>query len=148
MAQFQWSYSETDLPPNDAFPQGIKAKRAVIWATLEHEGKEVKDIPCLIDTGADYCQFPECFLSELGIDDSDIKCAPIDAIVVASAVIPFASVTLTIGGFDSLPICAGFSKELNKHRAGVLGFFGCLDQFRICLDPRNGAFVIGDYRDS
>jgi hypothetical protein len=148
MAQYKGSYAATDIEVNEAFPQGCRVYRAIVFVTVEHGGNIVKDFPCLVDTGADYCQFPEYLISDLGIEESELKHASIDALVVSSALVPFASLTLTVQDFKPSPIRAGFSKELNKHKAGILGHGGCLDRFQIFLDPQNGFFVLGDYEDS
>jgi hypothetical protein len=144
MSRYRWELTETVIPANDAFPQGVRVRRAVVPATLEWNGLETDEFPCLLDTGADYCQFPNKFLTDLRLNIADLPCGPVNALLAEVDNVPFATVNLRIPGFAPLSVRAGFTEKLNKENAGLLGIAGALSQFKILLDFQDGFFIVGD----
>jgi hypothetical protein len=144
MASLKWSYTEIILPSDSEHPEGFAFQRAIVPVKLELDGRETFEFFSLIDTGADCCYFPSDFLCCLGLDPRNMDRRNVDAIVAEETQIPFAWVNLTVLGFPSMRVFAGFADRLNKEQAGILGFYGALNQFKIFLDPQNDMFVLDD----
>jgi hypothetical protein len=64
-----FEYTNVDVNPSPAFPQGYRARRPALNVVLTNGNSQVACI-ALADSGADITSFPISFLSDLGIDSA------------------------------------------------------------------------------
>lgn len=143
MSKCQWRFRDDKLDRCTAFPEGITSKRAIVPVTVGLNGNESPTLEGLIDTGADYTFFPADFLPCLGLNIAELKTCLVNVILTYEEV-PFAWVYVTIEGFQSRRIYAGFARGMNGNLAAVLGRGGVLEHFKVLFDFPNNAFELDE----
>lgn len=138
----KFKYEAFPVKKTIIFPQKIKNCRPIIRITLQKAKKSV-DIYALVDSGADYCVFPDEIGKAIGIDvESGRKDT---AIGVSNNLIEiyFHKITLIIDKYK-FKVWVGFSKVLKMPLLGRSGFF---EEFKVKFDYRKNEVGITPYRD-
>ena len=116
--------------------------RPRLKVTLLPENVQGVPVSCsaLVDSGADWCCFPERFAKELGIDKNMLPQRENSRRIRASPI--------TVN-FGMVPIDFGFAKYktlvgFHESEFAVLGQLGFFDHFKIAFDTANRQFIITD----
>jgi predicted aspartyl protease len=115
---------------------------------------EDKTVLCsgLVDSGADYCQFPSRLIDQLGLKENQDRATSVS---VGSRTEAFVhTVKISILSFPDIPafeapIC--FVDNMNEdwilsgRCAGMLGQIGFFDMFKVSFDSRKRTFALEPY---
>ena len=129
-------YSECDLPASEAFPEGWTACRPMLRVSLVH-GDRSFSCGAIVDSGADYCCFPEWLMESLGIDKSLTKMEPnMHGSTGKIGNVYFYTVTIDLG-FDKYPAYVCFHE--GHPELAMLGRSDSLTDLVLALTERGNA---------
>jgi hypothetical protein len=132
-------YSECDLPASEAFPEGWTACRPMLRVSLVH-GDRSFSCGAIVDSGADYCCFPEWLMESLGIDKSLTKMEPnMHGSTGKIGNVYFYTVTIDLG-FDKYPAYVCFHE--GHPELAMLGQVGFFDRFSVGFNRAGKRFAI------
>jgi len=136
--KYLFEYTHGRIAGSDAFPDGHDAKRPKISVFLRYGNRRTKELSAVVDTGADYCQFPAWILDDLELAYDSLPAGQVTGLGTDPDS-RFANVILEVPSIGEWTIRAGFSKmgEADTH---LLGHQGFLERFLVCFDYRNGKF--------
>jgi hypothetical protein len=101
-----------------------------------------QSLSCLaiVDSGADYCAFPQSFASVIGLDLLTLPSSQTLG-VGGNSVSHYANIQIDLGPL-SIPVYCGFTPGLDQAGLGLLGQQGFFDKFKITFDRAGGLFHI------
>lgn len=135
-----FNYTEFPLDPTPAFPEGWIAKRPVIEVTL-FSGSERLCCSAIVDTGADFVQFPKSYLKTLKLDETTAKESHGYG-VGGRAEVSVYEVTLVIPDLFDGHVSVGFTDTLEGWPLGLLGWRGFLEHFKTSFTPSENIFTL------
>jgi hypothetical protein len=134
MAKFE--YTKIQYVESDCCHSGKEVFRPVINVILENDGHFSGMIPCLVDSGADWCMFPLEMLEQLGIDHNDLGFDYSHGFAAENPIY-FTTVRLHNMELGFWDIEAGFTAFLNGESFGMVGHTGFFDRCKVLFDrPR------------
>jgi hypothetical protein len=144
---YPFNYTEIPIGPCPAFPDGRKLYRPALTAKVASPSGACSEL-CIVgvDSGADYCTFPESLAARIGIDLSNAPTTP-GLLSTRDSINQFAEVQITIPLDDKTPalsfsVLGCFSKAMDDCDTAVLGNCGFFDTFRVLFDHRARYFYI------
>jgi hypothetical protein len=139
-----FTYTTGDIDPSPAFPEGLVTRRPVVTVRLTYG---IRTFNCLgiVDTGADYIQFPKFCMENLGIPESVTRSTTAFG-VGEPATCHHTSVLMTISGLFDEQVDVGFTEGLNNWGTGLLGWKGFLEHMNANFVPQADIFTLEDIR--
>jgi hypothetical protein len=126
--------------PSAAFPNRRRVIRPVVRATLEYGGRTV-DVLALVDSGADYCLFPESVGLALGIPLPNSNVAMFSGTADQRQIAYFEHVKAFLKvpfkpsqAAFSFELYAGFCRTIEHLGLGLLGQHGFFSRYRVTID--------------
>ena len=135
-----FDYRKGWLEPSSAFPEGRAAHRPMLPVTLRTIYDGWLSCYAVVDSGADYCSFPQSFIEPLGIERHALEC---ETIMTANGEAPayFGVVLIDLASIENyepynVRVC------FHPSPACVLGHHGFFNRFFVVFDTTNGRFAI------
>lgn len=113
--------------------RGLEIYRPIVGVALENDGKFSDPLPCLIDSGGDWCLFPLNLLAQIGIKREGLG-VDFPQGLGEGCEAYFAAVTIHIMNFGFWEASVGFTEKLSGRGFGVLGHIGFFDQCKVIFD--------------
>jgi hypothetical protein len=85
----------------------------------------------MIDSGADYCVFPQSFMKSLGIDPLTAPVEMTSGVGTEGMPAHFANISIDLQGLIRFPVFAGFTAGLDPIALRLLGQVGFFDRFNV-----------------
>jgi hypothetical protein len=139
-----FTYTECEIGPSTAFPNGHTTMRPILPVTLMY-GAQTWDCFGIVDTGADYIEFPKSYMEKLGIAGSATK-STLALGVGESATCHHVEVLMSIEGLFDEKVDVGFTEGLDHWEIGILGWRGFLEHMDASFVPRINIFTLDDAR--
>jgi hypothetical protein len=131
-----FDYGKGRLDPSSAFPEGRAIHRPMLPVTLRtiHSDERVS-CDAVVDSGADYCGFPQSFMKTLGIEPREFETVQT---ANGDARIYFGYVSIDLGFIEPYNVRVGF----HPGDICMLGQDGFFDRFKVCFDRAGERFAI------
>ena len=130
---YRLPYRKPSFEPSEAFPASSVAPLPLVVLTLRH-GERRLGCRAIIDSGASFCLFPYSIGEELGLDVEKGK----KASARTGEVGYFWDIEVTLEANMDFPLYAGFSRELEQLKVGLLGQLGFFDKFDVRFESAAG----------
>lgn len=130
-----FDYAEGQGAPSSAFPEGRTIHRPRLPVTLRTIYDGWLSCYAVVDSGADYCCFPQSFMKPLGIEPREFEKVQT---ANGDAQIYFGYVQINLEFVEPYYVCAGF----HPGDICMLGQDGFFDRFKVCFDGATKLFAI------
>lgn len=140
--KLKFKYWKLTCPPTEAFPKTKSIVRPIINVALKYQKERLRYL-VLLDTGSDYCLFPESIGEKLGIAVRNGKKWEFSGSTARGGVAYFHNITLEIGGWDH-KCYAGFCANLDElqYGYGILGNVGFFDTYQAIFNFKKNTIEI------
>jgi len=119
-------YRNTPFVQPEAFPGLQTVGFPFVKLTLRHNGHKL-NCNTLIDSGCHSCLFPHSMGEQLGLNVENGK----RAYLYEGDIAYFWEINVTLEDQLDFPLYAGFSKQQDKIKLGLLGHLGFFDKFDV-----------------
>jgi hypothetical protein len=137
----KFEYEKHQYIESEGCHSGQEIFRPILGIALENDGKFSDPLPCLIDSGGDWCLFPLDFLEPLGMEKIGLGIDYPQGLGEGCEAY-FGTVTIHAMNLGFWEASVGFSAKLNGKGFGVLGQNGFFDQCKVLFDRPNFSFEI------
>lgn len=134
---FAIEYRRAPYIQSEAFPEFLSVHFPLVYLKLQHNGREVI-CNSVIDSGAHSCIFPYSMGEELGLNVDRGKRGD----VYGGETVFYWEINVVLEDHAHFPLYAGFSKEGDDRKSGLLGQLGFFDKFDIQFNLSNNQIVL------
>jgi hypothetical protein len=142
MPNVSFPYIDFPLPANEAYPQGMLARRPLALATITASNGNSMRWVVLPDTGADSCLFPMALAILLKIDVLHLPKAMTGGVGNGSNLTYYDTLRIDLGSGIAFTSFVGFTQGLDGAGLGLLGQLGFFEYYNVDFLHSQGQYVV------